>query len=319
MHHACPLCGGAPHGQAWATDPDGDTRALSDLEAQANQARANGDEALARLLTIIRQRIKVQRDGLREVETGLKSVLSDVVRAIVDDLKRATGNDVPEKVRRMGLDAGALARILMDALDPVRGELDDVMAELVVLSELQLEAGGIDRVPDLTAIRAAAARLDEEFWGETIVQPTAKRMWDGLGTAMRGDSLETVAERIRDQAGGSIGQAMTEARTQLAEFDRAVTAAAAEDADAELFAYLGPKDLITRPFCGVLVNHVLTIEQVGRLNNGQTVVSPIISGGGYNCRHNWSPLDEVTAEVLGLPFATDDQIDEANTRARARR
>lgn len=319
MYHACPHCGSAPAGHAWATGPEGDTRAISDLAAQSKAARSGGNDALADLLDIVQQRIKTQRDGLRTVETGLKRVLSDVVRAIVDDLKATPGADVPERVKRMGLNAEAIAQLLMRALDPVRGELDDVMAELVVLAELQLETGGIDRAPDLGAIRAAAKRLDNEFWGGTVVQPTAQRMWDGLGTAMRGDDLDTVARRIQSQAGGSIGKAMTEARTQLAEFDRAVTASAAEEAGAELFAYMGPKDAINRPFCAVLVDHVLTREQVGRLDNAQTVISPIISGGGYNCRHNWSPLDPITAEILGLPMASDSLIDEANMRARAAR
>lgn len=319
MLHACPHCGSAPAGHAWASGPDGDTRAISDLAAQSKAARERGDDALARLLDIVRERIRVQRDGVRSVEAGLKRVLGDVTRAIVDELLNTPGADVPERVKRMGLNAEAIAQLLMRALDPVRGELDDVMAELVVLAELQLETGGIDRAPDLGAIRAAAKRLDDDFWGGAVVQPSAQRMWDGLSTVMKGDSLDTVAERIRRQSGISIGRATTEARTQLAEFDRAVTAAAAEDAGAELFAYMGPKDAINRPFCAVLVDHVLTREQVGRLDNAQTVISPILSGGGYNCRHNWSPLDPITAEILGLPMASDSLIDEANSRARAAR
>ena len=315
MFHACPHCGSAPGGQAWATGPDGDTRAIADLTAQARDANPE----LARLLRIIRDQIRVQRNGLRQVETGLKRVLADVTRAIVDDLKAAPGADVPEKVRRMNLNASAIAEVLTGALDPVRGDLDDTMAELVVLAELQLEAGGITDAVDLSAIEAAARRLDREFWGDTIVQPTAQRMWDGLATTIKGDDLDTVAERIRRQSGGSIGRAMTEARTQLAEFDRTVTAVNAEAAGAEVFAYLGPKDAITRPFCRVLVDKVFTREQVGRLDNAQTVVSPIISGGGYNCRHSWSPLSEVAADAMGLERGTMGDVNTANRRARAAR
>ena len=315
MIHACPHCGSAPGGQAWATGPDGDTKAIADLTAQARDANPE----LGRLLRIIRDQIRTQRNGLRQVETGLKRVLADVTRAIVDDLKAAPGADVPEKVRRMNINAEVIAEVLTGALDPVRGDLDDTMAELVVLAELQLEAGGITEAPDLAAVEAAARRLDREFWGEAIVQPTAQRMWDGLATAIKGDDLDTVAERIRRQSGGSIGRAMTEARTQLAEFDRAVTAVNAEAAGAEVFAYLGPKDAITRPFCRVLVDKVFTREQVGRLDNAQTVVSPIISGGGYNCRHSWSPLSEAAAGAMGLERGTMGDVNTANRRARAAR
>lgn len=319
MLHACQYCGTLPAGQAWASGPDGDTRAIDDMGAQIREARASGNDLRAKLLRIARDRIRVQRDGVREVETGLKRVLSDVLRALIDDLKAAPGNDVPERVQRLGVNAQVLSDILLASLDPVRGQLDDVMAELVILAELQLEAGGIERSPDVTAILAAAERLDDDFWGRRIVQPTAARMWEGLSTAMRGDDLDTVARRIREQSGGSMANAVTEARTQLAEFDRAVTARTAEEAGAEFFAYMGPRDLITRPFCGVLVEHVLTREQVGRLDNAQTVVSPIISGGGYNCRHNWSPIDEVTAEVLGYPMAPPGMVADANAAARRRR
>lgn len=315
MLRACPHCGGEPHGQAWATGPDGDTRAISDMTAQAREA----DPALARLLRIVRDSIRIQRNGLREVEAGLKRTFSDVVRVIVADLKAAPGMNVPEKVRRLNLNADVLASLIRGALEPTVNDLSGVLAELVALSSLQLEAGGIDRAPDFTAIEAAARRLDREFWSGAIVQPTAARMWDGLSTALRGDSLDAVAARLKESAGGSVGRAMTEARTQLAEFDRAVTAITAENAGAELFAYLGPKDAITRPFCGTLVNHVLTREQVGRLNNAQTTTSPVISGGGYNCRHNLSPVDEITADALGLPRATMALVNEANTKARLAR
>ena len=316
MLHACPHCGGRhAGGQAWATGRDGDAKAIADLTAQARDA----DPALARLLRTIRDSIRIQRNGLREVERGLKSVFSDVVRAIVADLKAAPGADVPTKVRAMGIEARALADILAAALEPTRDDLSDVMAELVVLSSLQLEAGGIDRAPSLSAISAATRRLDDEFWGQTIIQPTAQRMYDGLSTALRGDTVDAVARRLRQSSGGSIGRAVTEARTQLAEFDRAVTARTAEDAGAELFAYLGPKDALTRPFCDTIVDHVLTVEQVGRLDNAQTTVSPIISGGGYNCRHNWSPVAESLVDALGLRRGTMALVNEANIKARAAR
>lgn len=319
MMHACPHCGGGPAGQAWASGPDGDTRAIDDMGAQIREARASGNDLRAKLLRIARDRIKTQRNGVRTVETGIKRVINEVVRALIDDLKAAPGNDLPDKAARLNLNAKLLADILMDALDPVRGELDDVMSELVILAELQLETGGIDRAPDVSAVLAAVKRLDDEFWGGTIVQPTADDMYEGLATVMRGDDLDTVAKRIRDRSGISAGRATTEARTRLAEFDRTVTAVTAEEAVAEFFAYMGPRDLITRPFCGVLVEHVLTREQVGRLDNAQTVTSPIISGGGYNCRHNWSPIDEVTAEVLGYPMAPPGLVGEANAAARRRR
>jgi hypothetical protein len=71
-------------------------------------------------------------------------------------------------------------------------------------------------------------------------------------------------------------------------------------------------DGITRPFCRALVNKVVDERQMARLNNGQGLAVKT-SGGGYNCRHSWSPVTESFIEAAELDQATASDINKANT------
>jgi len=57
----------------------------------------------------------------------------------------------------------------------------------------------------------------------------------------------------------------------------------------EFYRYSGPQDSVTRPFCQRLVGAVLSAEEVGGLDNGQTGAgTAMVACGGYNCRHRWA-------------------------------
>ena len=104
---------------------------------------------------------------------------------------------------------------------------------------------------------------------------------------------------------------LTEIKTKLSQFGRSITAIAAEEADIDHFLYTGPDDGITRDFCEALVNKVVTSKQMRRLDNGQGL-SVITSGGGYNCRHSWSPVTQGFIKSANLELATAKDINKAN-------
>lgn len=93
----------------------------------------------------------------------------------------------------------------------------------------------------------------------------------------------------------------TEFNTTMATFSRTVTAKKAEDAGLELFLYIGPSDDKTRPFCAARLSRspaIYTKAEISEMDNGQTG-DVLSTGGGYNCRHQWSPLSLKAAKEMG--------------------
>jgi hypothetical protein len=98
-------------------------------------------------------------------------------------------------------------------------------------------------------------------------------------------------------------------------FGRSVTAAIADEAGLRYYLYTGPIDGVTRQFCRPLVDKVVSESQMKKLNNKQGL--PVkTGGGGYNCRHSWSPVSEGFIKAAGLDRATTKDISKANAGAR---
>lgn len=105
-----------------------------------------------------------------------------------------------------------------------------------------------------------------------------------------------VAEQISKTFHRSVPEAVTLAETSTTMFYRTMTERAfrkIEDglpAGAVRYRYEGPRDKLTRPFCKRMLSSTrtrpMTREQIEGLNNGQ-IPNPFVSGGGYNCRHQW--------------------------------
>ena len=93
---------------------------------------------------------------------------------------------------------------------------------------------------------------------------------------------------------------------------------AADTVGMDHYLYTGPRDGITRAFCRPLINKVVDKTQLGKLNNGQGL-SVRTSGGGYNCRHSWSPVTESFMEAAGLDKATAADISKANSGGKRKR
>ena len=114
--------------------------------------------------------------------------------------------------------------------------------------------------------------------------------------SLGGLSRAKMIDRLQAQLGEFKGLAVTYADTGLVSYDRRVH----WDRFAQLvdaFSYNGPLDLKTRPFCVAHVNRVWTTAQIAKMDNG-TVLEPVsIFGGGYNCRHVWTPwVGEIPAQ-----------------------
>ncbi len=111
------------------------------------------------------------------------------------------------------------------------------------------------------------------------------------------------------------GRQLTEINTKLSMYGRSVTAAVAESAGIKYYLYTGPIDSLTRKFCLPLVDKVVSESQMRRLNNSQGL-SVKTAGGGYNCRHSWSPVTEGFMKAAQLDKANTKDISDANKGAR---
>ncbi len=107
---------------------------------------------------------------------------------------------------------------------------------------------------------------------------------------------------IVDDEGESLDNKLSaEMSTTFAAFHRTVTLTSAEDLGFTLFEYIGPDDQVTRKFCAGLLERdppIYSTEEISKLDNGQGL--PVSQfGGGYRCRHIWSPVTEEEARSLG--------------------
>jgi hypothetical protein len=106
--------------------------------------------------------------------------------------------------------------------------------------------------------------------------------------ALGGLSRAKLIERLQAQMGEFKGLAVTYADTGLVSYDRRVHWDKLSQA-VERFRYTGPLDVKTRPFCIKHWDKVYTQAEIAKLDNG-TVLEPVsLYGGGFNCRHVWTP------------------------------
>lgn len=92
----------------------------------------------------------------------------------------------------------------------------------------------------------------------------------------------------------------SELRTALSGFEQVITNTKAQELGFDLYIYLGPDDGVTREFCQDVLdeNKAWTEEEIAALDNEQGL-DPFVYGGGYNCRHQWRPVDKEYAEENG--------------------
>lgn len=169
------------------------------------------------------------------------------------------------------------------------------------------------------AVDALVGRHDEVLFGNHA-RLSATRILDALHSQVGLETHAEVARRITEAE----EEAMTEARTRVAEADRFFAEAAVQVAEAEtgepfLRVYVGPDDARTRDFCDALVGKAFTVEELAGLSNGQTATYPLLSGGGYNCRHTWVVVREADLDALGYARGTAEDVARANAAGARRR
>lgn len=96
-------------------------------------------------------------------------------------------------------------------------------------------------------------------------------------------------------------QIKTEINTAMLTFSRLIVMTQAIRLGFEKFIYNGPDDSLTRPFCKHVLEKrnppIYKLSEINKMDNKQGL-DVKISGGGYNCRHEWRPVDDELEATL---------------------
>ena len=289
----------------------------------------------------VRERLSVQDKTAERLERDLARVAQVLGERVAAMLKGEPEGDTPVELSFAGLNDADRIQAAIDATDFLAlAELaDDAGVDAAALQwfgsynalaesvEASLGVIGVEQSNLIfdsegarLSLNARINRDDNALFDHSISNRWGVAALDVI--AGGGLSADDIGARVTLSAEESLPGIGTEARTRIAEADRAIMDMAIEEADPSgdliLYAYAGPNDAKTRPFCGTLINKAFTREQISGLSNGQTASPPSVSGGGFNCRHLWVPT---TADLIAdddVPYSRGTQADitAANVRSR---
>jgi hypothetical protein len=215
----------------------------------------------------------------RFFEKSLHKLLSKTGEATADEMIYAMGR-LYEDLQEAGLNERleALSEVYADELASVQKVLKSIDRKLILTdSDADIAATLIDY--DYSAI-------------ETKMRSSVITLRSITVQGIIGQSPVDF-DAVIDKFGARIASELaTEMRTNLSGFNQAVIHRKAERVGFDTFEYLGPDDGVTRPFCKDLIERgrIFTKEEIANMDNLQGL-DPFIYGGGYNCRHQWRPVD----------------------------
>lgn len=298
-------CGAVPH---LLTENDADEEAIADLTRQAK--RQSGP--LATLTRARRDQLKAEVSAERAFAKALtkaRAQLLETVGAAVQaanplTLLNLNDEQLLEFILQGGL--GLAVDEFIEQQDAIREAAEKAMRAV------QPNFGFNQISPQLDSIQATAAA---SVFDDVILPDFKRSINESLRDLLVDVPPNIVMSNLEQKLKRSEGRQLTEVKTRISQYGRGITAAAAEAADMSYYLYTGPMDGITRPFCRELINLVVSKAQMKRLNNQQGL-SVLTSGGGYNCRHSWSPITLGFIEAADLTKAKGTDITQANRAAR---
>jgi hypothetical protein len=298
-------CGAVPH---LLSENDADEEAIADLTRQAKSQSG----PLATLTRARRDQLKAEVSAERAFAKALtkaRAQLLETVGAAVQaanplTLLNLNDEQLLEFILQGGL--GLAVDEFIEQQDAIREAAERAM------KAVQPDFGFNQITPQLDSIQATAAA---SVFDDVILPDFKRSINESLRDLLVDVPSNIVMSNLEQKLKRSEGRQLTEVKTRISQYGRGVTAAAAEAADMSYYLYTGPMDGITRPFCKQLINLVVSKAQMKRLNNQQGL-TVLTSGGGYNCRHSWSPVTLGFIEAADLTKAKGTDITKANSVAR---
>jgi hypothetical protein len=242
------------------------------------------------------------------------------------DLLAVSDREVARILARMDTERGS-SRLVTDAQAVANGRA--VSRQLrEAIAALENDATTILRDASIKAARDEATRVGFTFDPEAAARiQEIIRNREAEIVEIFGDARESVARAVRvaTTTGADLGtlldQVASDVRNTVRRAQSAVDSAAmasgrqttildaeeaGEETDTEIvYAYAGPVDSKTRPFC---LEHITSLTQrayalsyLERADNGARQPKPAaLYLGGYNCRHQLAPLTVAQARERGL-------------------
>ena len=284
---------------------DADKRAVDDLSKQAKEASS---ATMATLIRARRDQIRAEITAEREIEKALNKSLASLLDTI-EQAVQATGpasiiNASDDELLNL-LIAGGLGEAVLD-LSTQQSKINKTVDKVLTAIEPSLSLDSL--APQVDAL--SSQNISDIVEG--VILPSIKQnIRDSLRDLEVNVPLNTVMSNLQLKMTRAQGRQLTEIKTKISQYGRGLTAMASAVAELDHYLYTGPRDGITRDFCRALVNKVVSEQQMSKLNNGQGLAVKT-SGGGYNCRHSWSPVTESFIEAAKLTRAKSSDIADAN-------
>lgn len=257
---------------------------VEDLEAAIDALTRTLERQIAR--TINDTLLRIEEAGLTGIERG---------RALLQ---------LPQALADAGLSkvANQLEQVFADELRAIRAEFRNNVGKEITFTNI--EANVIQQL--LTSYKDGTYKTLERLGIDLQAELTRQ--------VIIGEPRLDGSTYIEEASPRTVRNINTELNTGMLAFSRSVTVKKAEELGLQYGLYTGPEDKVTRPFCNHLLgnaqgefssmpsrqSHVYTLEEIKAMENGQSLDVRQF-GGGWNCRHTWSFIDEVQAKRFGYP------------------
>lgn len=260
------------------------------------------------------------RDIVDRQDDFAGSIVAEYLRQLKPMAQRATGRLLVTLEAELGIESGAILqnatnqrlirqieRLLMEYLDDLgyfdlntafvsqfEGQAVFFQDTLRLLAEsikspIRLPSFGITDLKPLQGIKLSVATNLESVM-RIVAQTVTQRAAFSIG----GLRYTDLVRMISDQTGVSIVKSETIASTGTATYYRQLSDKGFEKIEKAVgvlrYSYLGPKDKLNRPFCSRMVEksrngETWTREELAAMDNGNSLGNVLLSGGGWNCRH----------------------------------
>jgi hypothetical protein len=243
------------------------------------------DERIGWFDSAIEEIARRWRDELVELAAGPAGQRQAARAQVIMSLQQ----QIQGQLNRLGYED--LAREFVGGFDDFRKPALDTLAAMGVADKplSVLDEQALQQVRDLHLAEFRAI-------GERAVQELSRGvLMNTVAGARRSEIIQAMTATLGTKFQA---YAASYADTALMSYDRTVSWKTWEAVGLSLFLYRGPRDVKNRPFCAEHVGKTLTAGQIGQLDNGKGQPKPVsIYGGGWNCRHVWTPVvaDEATA------------------------
>lgn len=297
----CSVCNHHLNHHVTLAEKNADQEAIDDLKRQVqSEANPKMKTLLKSRLDILKKEVEVAKEFEKQLARSTKKLQEAVTRL----MKQGRG-DILLNMSPLELKNFLISEGLGDSI----AYFEQSQLDIVQLTNEAMKAIDPNFISgDINIISSTIQRTIASVFDDSVIPDLTKAIKNTVNSALVIGSTKAPLDALASEFLKSVGRNTTQARLKIAEFGRSTQAVNAESAGLDLFLYVGPKDGITRPFCRKLVGKVLSKSQINRLNNGQGAGPVLTTGGGYNCRHSWTPISKGFVQVMDLKQTNDDEI-----------